>query len=117
MPDPRFYSRSGPFSLAEIADRVGATLAAGAVAHSNIADVASLDAAGPNDISFLSDPKLVGALKEAHCGACLVKEGASIPPDVAAIAVADPRAAFAKVAAMFYPDVLRAPTLPPAKIA
>ena len=117
MTDLRFYTRSGPFSLAEIADRVGARLATGAVPHSKIADVASLGTAGANDISFLSDPKLVGALKDARCGACLVKEGMAVPAGMAALVVADPRAAFATLAAMFYPDSARPPAHPPAKIA
>ncbi len=103
MPDLRFHTRSGPFSLSEIADRVGAKLATGAVAHSKISDVASLASAGPNDISFISDPALIPTLATARCGACLVKAGTAVPDKTVALEVADPRAAFALVARMFYP--------------
>ena len=45
MPDPRFYSVQGPYTLAELADACGATVNEGTDPELTIHDVAPLDAA------------------------------------------------------------------------
>ena len=119
MPDQRFFRRSGPFPLAEIARRAGAEIGSGADASLPVADVASLAAAGPQDVSFVSDPAWLPALATSKCGVCLVKRGmkASAPAGGVLLFVDDPRRAFALIAAMFYPDTTPGASTVPPKIA
>ena len=59
MPDPRFFSVSGPFALAELAEIAQASLADGTDPRSVIADVAALSTAGKREISFIDNPRYV----------------------------------------------------------
>ena len=61
MADTRFFRRSGPFSLGVIAQHVGANLSRAGLADLSMHDLATLDAAGPNDVSLFSD----GAYRQA----------------------------------------------------
>ena len=119
MPDPRFFRRSGPFPLAEVARRAGAEIGSGADASLPVTDVASLAAAGPHDLSYVSDPAWLPALASSKCGVCLVKRGmtASAPAGGVLLFVDDPRRAFALIAAMFYPDTTPGASAAPTKVA
>jgi len=57
MADPRFFQKSGPFSLAELANLTGATLDDGVDGAQQVSDVAAFDAATASDVSFLGNPK------------------------------------------------------------
>ena len=52
MADPRFYDNVGPFTLAEICAKAGASLPAGADGTALVEDVASLTGAGPAHLTF-----------------------------------------------------------------
>ena len=119
MPDPRFFRRSGQFPLAEVARRAGAEIGSGADASLLVSDVASLAAAGPRDLSYVSDPAWLPALATSKCGVCLVKRGmaASAPAGGVLLFVDNPRLAFALVAAMFYPDTSPGASTVPFKVA
>jgi UDP-3-O-[3-hydroxymyristoyl] glucosamine N-acyltransferase len=69
-------------------------------------------AAGPDDLSYIADPAWLAALADSRCGVCLIKDEmtAALPAHVVGVVVADPRAAFATVAAMFYPAGASTPT-------
>jgi len=104
MPDPRFFRRAGPRTLGQLAEIAGA---AGAFdAKTSIADVAALESATSADVVYVSDKKYLTALSATKAGACLVTAelAAHVPKSCAALICADPRAAFAKAAAVFYPD-------------
>jgi UDP-3-O-[3-hydroxymyristoyl] glucosamine N-acyltransferase len=119
MPDSRFYRRAGPFPLADIGTRAGATIALPGPSGLTIADVAPVAAAGPHDLTYVSQADYLSVLKDSRCGACLVKPewAASAPEGAAVLTAADPRAAFAQVAALFYPDVRDEPGGQPAQFA
>ena len=106
MPDPRFFRRAGPFSLGDIARRLGAEIAPGADAHFEISDVSPIDSAGPSDITSFYDRRYVITFAITKAGACITTEAlaAHAPPGCAVLIVPDPRAAFADVAVAFYPD-------------
>ncbi len=106
MPDPRFYRRAGPFRLDDLAGRAGASLRPGADAARIIHDVASLDTAGAQDISYLADPAYVVTLAASGCGACVTTAefAARAPAGCATIVAADPRSAYAFIAGVFYPE-------------
>jgi UDP-3-O-[3-hydroxymyristoyl] glucosamine N-acyltransferase len=106
MADPRFFAVRGPFTLAELAARTGASLAAGADPGATIVDVAALDTAGPSDLSFLDNRRYVEAFKASRAGACLVAPAlAAMAPEGMALLITDkPYHAYARAAQAFYPE-------------
>lgn len=111
MSDPRFFAKAGPFTLAELVQRCGAVLAAGADPDLVMLDVAPLDSAGADHISFLDNKKYVRAFTVSRAGACLVKASLACkaPAGMALLLCDDPHRAYAQVAQAFYP---RPPMVP-----
>jgi UDP-3-O-[3-hydroxymyristoyl] glucosamine N-acyltransferase len=105
MADSRFFAKAGPFTLAELAQRCSAELAAGADPDAVFVDVAPLDRAGASHISFLDNKKYVEAFTVSRAGACLVhrKLASKAPAGMALLLCDDPYRAYALVAATFYP--------------
>ncbi len=105
MADQRFFAKAGPFTLAELALRCGAELAAGVDAETCVVDVAALDAAGPEHISFLDNKKYVETFSRSRAGACLVHPDMAklAPTGMALLLCADAYRSYAKVATAFYP--------------
>ncbi len=110
MPDPRFYNRTGPFRLADLAERCGARLGSGSDPDRLIHDLGSIDTATTNEIVYFADHAYVVALAASKCGACITTDelAPKVPPCGVLIA-SNPRAAFAELAAIFYPDTLATP--------
>lgn len=104
MADPRFFRSAGPFSLAALAKLAGAELrgAPDRLVH----DVAPLGAAGPNDVSFLDNPRYAAAFSASRAGACIVGPDlkATVPSGMALLVAKDPYKAYALIAGTFYPD-------------
>ena len=102
--DPRFFGRAGPFSLACIAEVLGASVPE-ASADTLIVGVAPVQAARPDQISFLHNRKYLAELDQTAAGAVIVTPelAARVPPGTVALAVADPHAAWARVAGLFHP--------------
>jgi UDP-3-O-[3-hydroxymyristoyl] glucosamine N-acyltransferase len=106
MADPRFFTVAGPFKLNDLAAIAGASLADAAAAGERvIKDVAPLDQAGPDDISFLDNRRYIAAFAESRAGACITaKAHADRAPTGMTLLISDePYMAFAKVARAFYP--------------
>lgn len=105
MADTRFFRRSGPFSLGSIAQHVGANLSCPALADLSVHDLATLDTAGPNDVSLFSDGAYRRAAASSRAGAIIttLKLGGLMPEGTGLLYVADPRLAFALVSCLFYP--------------
>ena len=61
MADPRFFTVAGPFTLKELALIARASLAPGADPETPIRNVAPLETAGPDELSFLDNRKYVEA--------------------------------------------------------
>jgi len=106
MPDPRFYRREDPRSLADLAAITGTRPALGVDAGLVISDIGQLESAGRGDIVYVSDEALVPAWKKSAAGACITTEtlAANAPDGCAVLIAGDPRAAFALAAAAFYPQ-------------
>lgn len=107
MADPRFFTRHGPFSLAHLAEIAGAELRGGpAAADREIADVAPLEAAGPDDIGFLDNRRYVSVFERSAAGACLVAAELAdrAPEGMALLVTPKPYEGYARVAATFYPQ-------------
>jgi UDP-3-O-[3-hydroxymyristoyl] glucosamine N-acyltransferase len=106
MADPRFFERRGPFSLEFLANAVGGVLDADADRQRMIGDIAPLDRAGPDDITFFEDKRRAVSFADAGAGACLVRRGehASAPPKMPLVRVDQPYLAFIKLGHLFYPE-------------
>lgn len=113
MADPRFFTRAGPFSIKELAQRCGATVQGDEDAV--FLDVASLQDADGDQVSFLDNKKYVDAFALSKAGACLVHPDlADRAPDGMALLVTEqPYLGYALVAAMFYPTPSPVPAVHP----
>lgn len=105
MADSRFFTNAGPFSLAELARRCGAELTACPDPDRQVVDVAALDQAGPDQVSFLDNKKYVEAFVKSRAGACIVHPSmvAKAPAGMALLVSPDPYRSYAQVARTFYP--------------
>jgi UDP-3-O-[3-hydroxymyristoyl] glucosamine N-acyltransferase len=98
----RFFRRSGPYPLAVV------TSAARGVADPVellLEGVAPLQTAGPNEVSFLDNRRYASALDQTLAGAVIVHPDMAerVPSTAVTIVTAEPYAAWARVAALFYP--------------
>lgn len=118
MADPRFFERHGPFSLAELAERGGATVAPGCDPTLKLLDVAPLDTAGPGDIAFLDNPKYLPALAATKAGACILSEKhrARAPAGMPLLIVPAPYVSYARIAQVFYPPRRPRPGIAPSAV-
>jgi len=100
--DPRFFQRSGPHSLAAVAD---AAEAEAPPRRLMLTGVAPLQTAGPGEISFLDNRKYLPALEQTQAGAVIVHPdmAARVPATAVAVVTPEPYAAWARVAALFHP--------------
>ena len=100
--DPRFFRRSGPFSLAAVAD---AAEAEAPLRRLMLTGVAPLQTAEPNEVSFLDNRKYASALVETRAGAVIVHPDLAerVPPSAVAIVAIEPYVAWARVASLFHP--------------
>ncbi len=104
MADPRFYQVSEPKTLTELSKISGADISsaqAGFVVH----DVAPLDAASQNDISFFDNAKYKDAFKTTKAGACIVSPEMAgfAPEDCQLLLSSTPYKSYALIAQAFYP--------------
>ncbi|HIJ42476.1 MAG TPA: UDP-3-O-(3-hydroxymyristoyl)glucosamine N-acyltransferase [Rhodospirillaceae bacterium] len=115
MPDPRFFSVAGPFSLQEVAEISRAELGKGADPEIVISDVASLDAAGPGEIGFLDNKLHLSLFTESRAGVCLVDPGlaSKAPSHMTLLLTKEPHHGFARVAEAFYPEPAPEPATAP----
>jgi len=106
MADPRFFTVGGPFTLEKIAAIAGAELGAGAAPDKVIVDVAPLETAGPEHLSFLDNPRYVEAFAASRAGACLVRPAhvGRAPGGMALLIALNPYRSYARAARAFYPE-------------
>ena len=105
MADPRFFSVAGPFTLGQLAEIAGASLPAGADAAKVIRDVAPLDMAAPEHVSFLDNRRYIETFAASRAGACVVAKAhaARAPSGMTLLLSQEPYLAFAKIARAFHP--------------
>lgn len=105
MADPRFFTRKGPFTLQELAELTQASLPGGADASRLMRDVAALDRADAEDLSFFDNIKYLEQFEQSRAGACFAraKFAAQAPESLTVLIHDDPYRAYAMAAAAFYP--------------
>lgn len=114
MADPRFFDRQGPFALRDVLAGLDVENLSGAPAERQFQDVAPIDTAGPTDISFLDNPKYLGAFKATRAGACFVDPSNTehCPKGTVPLETKTPYLAFAQAARIFYPTESALPVDP-----
>lgn len=105
MADPRFFTNAGPFALARIAEAADAELVNAESNNRLFTDVAPLDQASPDTLSFLDNRKYIEAFKATKAGACIVSSGMvnHAPNGICLLVTKTPYHAYARVAQLFYP--------------
>ncbi|MCZ6845664.1 MAG: UDP-3-O-(3-hydroxymyristoyl)glucosamine N-acyltransferase [Alphaproteobacteria bacterium] len=105
MADPRFFNNHGPFKLKELARIADAELAPDSDPERLFHDVAPLDAAGPDSLSFLDNPKYIDSFRKSNAGACVVtaKLAGDAPSTMALLLSDQPYRSYAHIARAFYP--------------
>lgn len=105
MADPRFHSRAGPFTLAELAILSDAEIGKDSDPDLRLVDVAPLDRAGPEQLSFLDNRKYIASFESSEAAACIVAPGLAgrAPKGMALLLSAAPYKAYALAAQAFYP--------------
>jgi len=118
MADPRFFTRAGPFTIAEIAERVGAEIAGAKEAGRLIRDVAPLESATPDDLAFLDNRRYVEAFRQTHAGAVIVnaKLAGTAPAGATLLVTEQPYRAYALAAQRFYPEPAPQPGIAPSAV-
>ncbi len=106
--DPRFFTRSGPFDIATLAEQAGARVESHtgeALAARLFSGVAPLQTAGPTEVSFLDNRRYAKQLATSKAGAVIVhpEMAPSVPAGAIALITKDPYLAWARVAALFHP--------------
>jgi len=108
MADPRFFDNRGPFALAELCAAVGATPPEGADGTVRIHDLASLESAGPDHLTFcIGNKAALRSLAASSAGFCLIGadvERSAAPAGMILLTAKDPALAFAAAAFRFYPE-------------
>jgi UDP-3-O-[3-hydroxymyristoyl] glucosamine N-acyltransferase len=106
MSDPRFFAAAGPFTVAEIAVKAGASIAGAAAPARVIKDVAPLQTATSDHLAFLDNRKYLDAFRRCEAGAVLVQPdfAAEAPPGLCLLLTPRPYRAYAVIAQAFYPE-------------
>ena len=102
MGDARFFARSGPHALAEIA---GAAAGTAPAIKRMFTGVAPLQSAGQDEVSFLDNRRYAAALEQTMAGAVIVhpQMQARVPRSAIAIVTVATYEGWARVAALFHP--------------
>ena len=101
--DGRFFARSGPFPLAQLAEASGGDITGDGARL--FGGVAPLQTAGPDHISFIDNVRYRDMLAQTAAGAVIVHPdiAARVPAGAAAIVTREPYLAWARIAGLFHP--------------
>jgi len=90
------------YSLGQIAEHLGAELKGdGSI---EISSISTVDEAAEGDLSFVTSNKYINQLKTTRASAVLISEDMLSHASVAALVVSNPRAAYARVVSLLYPE-------------
>ena len=92
MADPRFFRRFGPFRLADIAVEVDAELLDPSTKDVMISDIASLETAGPGELSFFNHSQYLNSFHATHASAVVTTRdfARNAPQGVCLMSAAEP---------------------------
>lgn len=113
MADSRFFENKGPFRVAELAALAGEAAEVRGDSSRAISDVAALQDATGDNISFLDNRKYVADFETSAAGACVVAPEFAdrAPAGMALILTEKPYRAYARIASAFYPGTPAEPVV------
>ena len=113
MADPRFYDPPPPLTLKDLADLTQAEMRGDAEAI--FTDVAPLEAAGHDHVSFLDNRRYTDSFSRSGAGACLVVPALAdkAPAGMALLLTDEPYRGYAAVARSFHPQEKPVPGVAP----
>jgi len=113
MTEPLLFKRAAGLTVAEIASLTGAQPRANARLELRICDIASLDRAGPADLTFVDGVRYADLLPATRAGACLMAARfvERAPSRLAVLTVREPYRAFVAAARALFPTALRPSSL------
>src|SRR5882672_5781116 len=105
----RFFDRPAGLTVAKIILLTGAECHDAARLSHLIRDIAPLELAGPNDLTFIESNKYADTLATTRAGACLMPERfeSSAPDRLIVLRTPEPYRAFVAVHSELYPQSLR----------
>ena len=103
-----FFPPPKPLSVAELISATGAILRDGGDPDRRVGALAPLDAAGPDDLSFLDNPKYAGMARETRAAVCFsaAKYADHFPASTTVLVCAEPYQAYAIAGALLYPEAM-----------
>jgi UDP-3-O-[3-hydroxymyristoyl] glucosamine N-acyltransferase len=109
MVEPVFFPRGSALSLREVADIARVPLPPGADPSARVVDVAPLEAATPQDLSYMDNPRYAAALDTTRAGVCIASKrfAPRVPKGTVALICAEPYRVYAEVLARLYPSSVR----------
>lgn len=114
MIDPRFFCRSGPYTLAQIATAVGGELANAEAADRQIFDIAAPECATPETICVFNDMRYRDVCRSSSAQVFVTSSKlAGHLPEKLLLVTSDPRLAYARIAHLFYPTRAPEPYIDP----
>ncbi|MBO7483723.1 MAG: UDP-3-O-(3-hydroxymyristoyl)glucosamine N-acyltransferase [Alphaproteobacteria bacterium] len=119
MADPKFFHKiEGGLTLSKIAEVGEVVLPEGVDANKTFQDVADLEKATPDDVSWAFIPSVREALKNTKAGAVIVPEKFKefVPSGTIALVSQDAHRSYGLVASAFYPRVFEAGISPAAHV-
>jgi UDP-3-O-[3-hydroxymyristoyl] glucosamine N-acyltransferase len=113
MRNQGFFERRPGLTVAEIVSLTGAEFTDATRLTQIITDVAPIDLAGPNDLTFIESNKYADALAKTRAGACLMPQRfeGRVPESLVALRSKEPYRAFVAVHGELYPQSLRPTSL------
>jgi UDP-3-O-[3-hydroxymyristoyl] glucosamine N-acyltransferase len=110
--DARFYARSGPYNLAEVAVAANGTAEA---SDRMLTGVAPLQHAGPAEVSFLDNSRYASLLEKTGAGAVIIHPDmvGRVPPSASPIITTATYEGWARVSALFHPVAPTSPGIHP----
>ncbi|MEP7031600.1 MAG: UDP-3-O-(3-hydroxymyristoyl)glucosamine N-acyltransferase [Pseudolabrys sp.] len=109
MSETKFFECGPDLTIAEISKLTNAQPRNGADLSHRISNIAPVDQAGPDDLSFIESSKFIDALASTRAGALLTNERfeREAPPHLNILRVSNPYDAFVTVARAFFHSSLR----------
>jgi UDP-3-O-[3-hydroxymyristoyl] glucosamine N-acyltransferase len=105
MTDDRFFRRSGPFTVGELARHVGADVPTDASAEILVHGIAALDKAGSGEVSVYSEAQHRDAFQHSHASVVVTSGslGKHALNGTCLLLSGNPKLAFAQIGHLFYP--------------
>lgn len=113
MTEPFFFKSADGLTVGEIAALTGAKPREGTNLDRRICNIAPLDRAGPDDLTFFDNVKYEAGLAVTRTGACIVgaRYESRIPAGLNVLIAREPYKAFVAVVRALFPDAMRPSSL------